>query len=347
MKDLILTLDYELYGNGSGNVFTHIIDPTNALLKVAEQYDVHFTFFFEVIEYWKLKEEWERGNHMGYDYNPAKAMEAQMQIAYRKGHDVQLHLHPQWVDAYFENGQWKVNNDDWKLGTYNKEGDFSLIKLLQKGKETLENIIRPVDKNYQCIALRAGGYNIQPSFNLVNVMKQVGLFIDSSIYPGGKETGSLSVYDYTNISVEKECWRVDNELETEGNSTIMEFPIVAFPILRLSKYFSTDRIKSFLQNKKSAKDTFESKTGGKKSTLYRKIKFLFDSECQTWDFCLFPVFMHKKFLKKVREQNRKIAVLVGHPKSYVSSNGLKFLLEQTKGEFVYPTIIDVYNKNLI
>ena len=28
MKNIILTLDYELYGNGSGDVFRHIIEPS-------------------------------------------------------------------------------------------------------------------------------------------------------------------------------------------------------------------------------------------------------------------------------------------------------------------------------
>ena len=60
MKSLIFTLDYELYGNGSGNVFTHIIEPTNKILEIADKYNAKITFFFEVVEYWKLKEEWEK-----------------------------------------------------------------------------------------------------------------------------------------------------------------------------------------------------------------------------------------------------------------------------------------------
>ena len=51
MKNIILTLDYELYGNGSGNVFRHIIEPTEKILSIAERYNVKITIFFEVIEY--------------------------------------------------------------------------------------------------------------------------------------------------------------------------------------------------------------------------------------------------------------------------------------------------------
>ena len=79
MKQMLFTLDYELYGDGSGDVFKHIIDPTYALLNVADRYNLKFTFFFEVIEYWRLKEEWNNGNKMGYTQNPIGAIEKQSQ----------------------------------------------------------------------------------------------------------------------------------------------------------------------------------------------------------------------------------------------------------------------------
>ena len=100
MKTLLFTLDYELYGNGSGDVFKHIIEPTDKILGIVEKYNAKLTIFFEVIEYWKLKEEWESGNRMGYDRNPIEAMERQLKRAFEYGHDIQLHLHPQWVDAF-------------------------------------------------------------------------------------------------------------------------------------------------------------------------------------------------------------------------------------------------------
>ena len=43
MKNIILTLDYELYGNGSGNVFRHIIEPTEKGGII--MYDIHFCYF--------------------------------------------------------------------------------------------------------------------------------------------------------------------------------------------------------------------------------------------------------------------------------------------------------------
>lgn len=336
MKTFLLTLDYELYGNGSGDVFKHIIEPTDTILDIAEKYNARLTIFFEVIEYWKLKEEWEKGNKMGYRHNPIEAMENQIKEAYRRGHDVQLHLHPQWVDAIWTEEGWKVNLDKWRLGGYEGEGENSLFHLLQRGKETIERII--ADEEYHCTVLRAGGYNIQPSEEVIKAMKTVGLKADTSIYPGGKETGFLSQYDYTSICPSVGMWYCGKKLEciVEDRTEIMEFPIVAFPILRLNKYLSLDRIHSLLRNRKSAKDSFSAKTGGKSGGVLNKLKYFFQYESQTWDYCLFSKSMHRNFLYRISKQaDRSVFTLVGHPKSFTNGEAFEYLLKRTRTEYSY------------
>lgn len=348
MKSLILTLDYELYGNGSGNIYTHIIEPTERILSLAAQYNAKITFFVEVVEFWRIEEEWLKGNTMGYEHNPIEDIRKQLQKAHLQGHDIQLHIHPQWSDAEYTDGAWKVNLGDWRLGGYGKEGRYSLLNLLKEGKKTLEEWITPINKEYKCTALRAGGYNIQPSQEIVKAMKEVGLKIDSSIYPGGKETGTLSNYDYSNIAKEKEFWQAGNELEKEGENGIYELPIVAFPIPRWKKFASIERIKSLLKNRKSAKDSFEAKTSsgdGKKSSKLDKIKYFFEQEWQTWDYCLFSSSLHNEFLKEIEKLHcRKVFTLVGHPKGYMGGSGFKHILNKTKDKYSFITISDFYNE---
>lgn len=341
MKSLIFTLDYELYGNGSGNVFTHIIEPTKAILGIAEKYNTKLTIYFEVVEYWKLKEEWEKGNCMGYTENPITAMEQQLKCAHSKGHDIQLHIHPQWIDAKWEKSKWTVNYENWCLGGYEGEGEDSMLAIIKRGKETIENII---GKGYKCTAIRAGGYNAQPSDRIVAAMKKCGLKADSSIVPGAKEVGSLSKYDYSHIKSNIGFWYCTNRLENDSKSetNIIELPIVAFPIIRIQKYLSIERIKSLLQNRKSAKETFQAKTNTKaainRNKLVSKFQFFFETEFQTWDFCLFSKGMHRKFLKEIYNQNdRDVFVLVGHPKSFVSGKGFEFILQQTQNNFQFIT----------
>lgn len=345
MRSLVLTLDYELYGNGSGDVFKNIIEPTEKLLSLASQYGVRFTFFFEVVEYWKIKKEWYCGNTMGYKDNPVEAIENQIQRAYRQGNDIQLHLHPQWVDARWEDEKWVVNFDKWRLGDYDGFEDNSLISLLKRGKQTLEALLTPIDPNYKCMALRAGGYNIQPSVNIVKAMKEVGLKADSSIYPGGKESGSLSNYDYSSIDPSEGLWQVGERLEIQGDSGIYEIPIVSFPIRNFKKYLTLDGLGSYFYNIKSAKESLDSKLAynPRRRRIFDIFRYFFMVKWQTWDYCLFPPALHKFFLKKIALLNRDIHVLVGHPKSYTSQRGFEYLLKQTYRKFNYKTISEVLN----
>ena len=337
MKQLALTLDYELFGDGSGDVFKHIVEPTNAILEVAERYGAKITAFFEVVEYWRLKQEWESGNRMGYDRNPVEAMEEQVVDMVKRGHDVQLHLHPQWVDAKWEDGRWLVDLDNWRLGDFNSPS-MTLKQLIEQGKHSLEQIIKPQVPDYECCAIRAGGYNAQPSRAIVEVMRECGLTVDTSVVPGAREQGALSRYDYSSSPSDMGHWRVGDKLEEPGDeasSSIIECPVVSFPIVRLLKFMSLTRIKSILLNRKSAQASFSSKTssgaggGGKLA----KISFFFKKEYQTWDYCLFPCWLHRYFLHKISKQkSRDTFVVIGHPKSLVSTKSLEFLLKKTTNE---------------
>lgn len=343
MRNLLLTLDYELFGDGSGDVFKHIIEPTNAILDIVDRYEAKITVFFEVVEYWRLKQEWESGNHMGYDNNPIKAMEKQVLDIINRGHDVQLHIHPQWVDAKWEDEHWNVDYDNWRLSTF-ASPSIDMETLIAKGKHTLEEMIRPSFPEYECRSIRAGGYNAQPSQVIVNAMHKLDLKIDTSVVPGAKEQGALSIYDYSSVPNDLGSWGVNDALDVpfNDNADIIELPIVSFPIVRLLKYLSFTRIKSILLNRKSAKVTFSAKTAssnGRNLGLINIISFFFKKEYQTWDFCLFPNWMHRHFLRKALKQtSRDIYVVIGHPKSMVSTNSLEYLLKKTNSIFSSPTV---------
>lgn len=336
MKEIILTLDYELFGNGKGDVFRHIVEPTNHIMKVAKRHNAQLTFFFEVVEYWRMKEEWERGNHMGYTDNPISAMEKQILEAVREGHDVQLHIHPQWVKAEWTDKGWEVDPDAHRFGFYEGTGDNSVEGLLRRGKETLEQLITPVKPYYRCVALRAGGYNAQPSETIVKAMREVGMKLDTSLYPGGFAQGSIAEYDYRSLPKEKGIWNVADRLEVpaEEATGLYELPICSLDITRWRKYASFERVKSILGNTKQSKEFYEAKvsqsapSSGKKRGLLEKFKFLLEKECQTWDYCLLPESVHNQFIEKMTQQeNRQYFTLVGHPKSYMGDQGFSTLLK--------------------
>lgn len=340
--NFLFTIDYELAGDGSGDVFELMINPTDTLLKICDEHNIKITIFFEVVEYWKLKQEWENGNTMGYQSNPIEAIEKQLQKAAIIGHDIQLHIHPQWVGATFENNKWEVDFSNWRLGGFKENEGYTIERLLFEGKKSIEMIIQQVVPEYRCIALRAGGYNIMPSSEVYSAMKSTGLRIDSSVFPGGYETSNLSDYDYRHVKPETDFWWVSPEditQESTQHREILELPVFALKFPRWQKFFSLHRLKSMLFSNNSSTSSLTKSKVGQKSFL-DKIKYGIEKEAFTWDFFLFSTWLHHQFMlykvKKLPKQ-KKYFVLIGHPKSPFNKNGFISLIrkiEKKKGNFI-------------
>ena len=87
---LILTNDYEVMGNGSGDVESILIDKTSEMLDTLKKWNYKHTIFFDVVEYWRFREAEDSGL-FGKNYNAASLIENQIRYAAMDGHDVQLH----------------------------------------------------------------------------------------------------------------------------------------------------------------------------------------------------------------------------------------------------------------
>lgn len=349
--NLILTFDYELFGDGTGDVFTHIIEPTNTILGLCQKQGIKTTIFFEVLEHLKLKEEWESGNTMGYTKNPVNAIEEQIQQAAMAGHDIQLHIHPQWHNAKYENGKWQLNINNWRLGDFKGESNYGIKELISDCKTALEELIWPVKHDYKCIGLRAGGYNIMPSSEVYSAMHALGMKYDSSVYPGGYETGNLSKYDYNNVPTELDHWWADaNDIRKVSGKEkeILEIPIFALPVARWKRILTLSKIKSLLLRKNNAISSNAKEKIGKKGIL-EKIQFMFQKEASTWDVCMFSNSLHKKFfrhIEKLLASKRKSYVLIGHPKSLQNKKLLEnFISTAQKGktEYEFKTLTEYYD----
>ena len=146
---------------------------------------------------------------------------------------------------------------------------------------------------------------------------------------------------------DKGMWHCGDSLEIEvAESDIVELPIVAFPMIRLKKYMSADRIRAIWRNRHSATKTFAAKTSvedGIKRGKLSKLLYFFGNESQTWDYCLFSKGMHRSFLRKIRRQaDRYVFVLVGHPKSFVSGSSFEYLLRLAdKEHYSFSTISEI------
>lgn len=347
--NLLLTFDYELFGDGSGNVFEHMIEPTERLLNICDRHNIKTTLFFEVVEYLKLKQEWDNNNSMGYKKNPIEAIERQLQKAACNGHDIQLHVHPQWIGAQYINHKWEVDNSNWRLSVFQGKNGYTIESLLQKGKMIIENLICQVVPDYKCIALRAGYYNIMPSTDVYAAMKKTGLKIDSSVYPGGYETSNVANFDYRQIQHNVDYWWTNPEDITRKSilhREILEIPVFALNIPRWRKMINLQRLKSIMIKKTTVSALSKSKITS--MSLMEKFKFLFEKEASTWDFFLFDSGLHKRYLKYIDKKlsgERENFVLLAHPKSAFNEDAFLNLIEASKKRKAdFKTITQLYKE---
>lgn len=334
----IFTLDYELYGDGSGDVFEHMIKPTEELLQLFGETAIKITIFFEVIEYWRLKEEWEKGNTMGYSNNPISAIDNQIRKAIQDGHDVQLHLHPQWLGAEYKNDKWIGDEHNYRLSKYRNTKNVSLEALIKSGAETLERIICPVKSGYQCLALRAGWYNVDPGYEIIEAMKSCGLMADSSVVPGAFNEGDIADYDFREVPEDLPFWYTDSEdmrktAEAEEKKGILELPVFSINMRRIWKLKPKGLLSRFLK-KRNTSEARERQI--KKLSRKEKLKYLFQNECFTWDFCNSSravnasAFRKLKSLAGSQDDGFRPVVLIGHSKSPVNQRGLQYILKKMR-----------------
>lgn len=229
MIDLVLTNDWELFGDGSGDFYDVQMHPTIDLLSFLKENNSGITFFVEVGQQLIFK------NSNIYEYEKiAKSWENILkQIISNPLNDIQLHIHPQWFFATFDGNYWTLPEDKWSIGQLDYE---KAEELIANGKQYLEDLLS--EYNYKCEVYRAGAYYIEPSENIIKILENQGFVADTSITKGRKVDG---YYDYTDSEDSLLPWNVsDKTVKYKGENKLKEFPIYSKKLLyseALNKFF--------------------------------------------------------------------------------------------------------------
>jgi hypothetical protein len=87
--NIILSIDYEIFGDGSGSMDACMVKPLDNMLAIASEYNALLSVFAETLEIQSLLTSAHHTKH-------ANSVCRQLQKVCRAGHDVQLHINPQW-----------------------------------------------------------------------------------------------------------------------------------------------------------------------------------------------------------------------------------------------------------
>ena len=184
---LALTHDWELRGDGSGDIEMIQFAPMRRLLEIYRKVGARTTFMPDVMQQVSFRNQPELKSL-------AEAWDEHALAAHRLGHDIQLHLHSQWSDARYENGRWSLRGE-WSLLKYDRE---AATTMLAESKSYLEHLLQPVNHEYRCVAFRASALALAPSGYLLSTLAELGIQIDVSVAAGFFLNNQTLQLDYRN-----------------------------------------------------------------------------------------------------------------------------------------------------
>ena len=161
-------------------------------------------------------------------YDPYRA---QIESAVRAGHDVQLHIHPHWVDSSYDGTTFHPSKR-YKLADFREDAPPNDIAgVIGRGFDKMTTICRSVDDNYKCVAYRGGGYNLEPETNtILSTLLKRGVVIDSTIAKGMQYHSPVNEVDYRDMP-EAANWFIspDGSPSRAAERGMYEVPIAAMP----------------------------------------------------------------------------------------------------------------------
>ncbi len=174
---ILIEDDWEVLGNGLGNVAQLQYLPSLYFMKLARRLGIDLTFMVEVAQ------QLEFNKILDTDYNlrvQKNLWDDNIRLMIEYGFDVQLHLHPQWFRAENKDGYFLLR-DNWNIGRYDHATQHSLIS---DSVSYLENLIRPIKPDYKVVAYKGGSWGLQPSGTLLEELDKAGVRIVMGVRKG-------------------------------------------------------------------------------------------------------------------------------------------------------------------
>jgi len=245
-RHIVISVDYEIFGNGEGDVRQHVVEPTERMARLCEKYGAPLTVFFEVEEYLAF-EKFRDALVARLGYDPAALIRKQIISLAAAGHDIQLHLHPQWHRADYRDGKWILQRENNTVDSLFKTQEETTDYIADR-KAVIERMLAEAGRQQKVTVYRAGAFSAQPATKLLAALAKNGFVIDSSVVKGlVQNKGYGSSLDYRKAPSAKEPWRVSHDvIEIDPAGPIWEVPIYSrmrrriqqFTVRRLRAKFS-------------------------------------------------------------------------------------------------------------
>jgi hypothetical protein len=313
MIECIFTIDYEIYGNGEGSLKELVYEPALKLKNIFDRAGAKIVVFVEAAELEKIEAS-------GTD-SAINEVKRQVQEFYNQGHEIALHLHPQWCNACYHHGKWELDYSEYNLCALPKE---RISEIVDRSITYLRTVLAASD--FTLLSFRAGNWLFQPTATAAKVLVEHGIKVDSSVFKGGVRHHYK--LDYRGAAKNGYFWKFQHDVNTpDSNGALLEIPIYT-QMVPFWKMATTKRVS--LQQKGS------SGVRTAKQRLYR-----FKDMARFWhplkfDFCRMTINELSRMLNAVIKEEQqdptsfKPLVAIGHTKDLVDFGTIEFFLSYLK-----------------
>ncbi len=308
MSRAILTFDYELFlGNDSGTALKSIIEPTDKILKLLKENGAKAIFFVDSTYLLALKK---------YNSKDLELISNQLKQIVKLGSCVELHLHPQWLDAKPKGEKWTFESfEHYRLHSLSKE---KIEQLFIDGVEILEEITEQKVK-----AFRAGGWSITPFDLLEDAFLKSGIVLDMSVCPDFyKKELPMHYYDFRDMP-NLEYYRFSDDVtKIDKSGKFLEIPVTTYSMFGIDL-----AINNILKKLKKDRIFGDGKGLDSANVQGNIFKRLFQKNLRRATIEGQSSYFFKKSLKKIKK--RELLSYVIHPKTLSSEalNNLEFLVQ--------------------
>lgn len=323
--NLYFTLDYEIHGNGDGNPYELMVEPTYRLMNLLEKYHQRLTIMADVAEILCFKRYLAE---TGCDDDHVAEIEEQLRDAIRRGHDVQIHVHSSYFKAQYKNGAFDQCIEEYNMAALPIE---RIDEMVGQCVTYLEDLLRPVKKDYHVWLFRAANWSMMPTENLYKVLVKHGITHDTSVFKGGVQGGNVC-YDYREAYDNLFAYPASmaNINERDDNGQLIELPIYTemrpfWDFVTPIRVFRMIRAK-FHKHKVSEelREKSEKLNVAQNDNRKLSIKSFFRLSPLKMDFNQVNARGLKRMMKNVMRRSSKKdhvdVILIGHSKTFVPYN---------------------------
>ena len=331
VMDIFITLDYELFlGKKTGTPENCLIRPMEALCSVADQIGFKYIIFVDAAYLLRLSQLKDKCPQLLADYD---LVTNNIELLAEKGHDIQLHFHPQWLYSSYNNvsKEWDLDFQHYKLS--DMEHDFA-FESFRSAKQLLDDIV-----GYKTYAFRAGGYCLDSFSDSPRLFSENGICIDSSVARNLYENRAAHNFDYRRVPQSTEYKFSNNVTKESENGCFTELSISSIKVNFLQYLTKVRKLQKSYNPKVVYKDGFSINEAEKESYLNKLFGLL---KGKVYLACIdgvgstmLPLYMNYAIDNK--------CVLIGHPKNATDSSIsiIKRHLKNNQNNICYKTTKDL------